>query len=307
LKFWDSTGRILHTQSTNESDGMIESLAIWRPPEGDDDLLVSGADFGAIRVWKKTEGDWSADTLKTVIEMKHGPGTARLLAHGSDLYSGCASTIRQWNEKGDCIKEFESFGPSYSLPISNMVIWHGNLVASYFNETRVWDLKEGKLIKENVFTFSLNGNEAEREKITSPIKALTVFENGWLVMGLENPPVICVFDKEGNNIRTTAKFEKPMFAMVPLQNARGVVTVDGGGKLRVWYLGGWADTHQGHHSILAASSSKEKEKEKEKDKDYFDGKLVQELGGHEHQTYCITWWNGRLYTGDFLGVIRMWK
>lgn len=206
-----------------------------------------------------------------------------------------------------------------------MVMWQGNLVASYFNETRMWDLKEGKLVKEIIFSFSLNGNEAEREKITSPIKTLTVsyctskahvsdnvchiqvLENGWLVVGLETPPVICVFDRECNNIRTTAKLEKSVFAMVPLQNARGVVSVDGSGKLKVWYLGGWADTHQGHHSLLAASSSKEKEKEKEKDKDYFEGKLIQELGGHEHQTYCIAWWNGRLYTGDFLGVIRMWK
>jgi len=50
-------------------------------------LLVSGADFGAIKVWKKTEGEWK-DSLKPILEMKHGPGTARLLVHGSDLFSG---------------------------------------------------------------------------------------------------------------------------------------------------------------------------------------------------------------------------
>jgi len=306
LKFWDHSGALLHTQNTAEQDGMIESLVLWTPQDGDgDELLVSGADFGAIRVWKKSEGAISADTLKTVIEMKHGPGTARLIVHNHELFSGSAATIRHWNSKGDCIKEFESFGPNYSLPITNMVMWQGNLVASYFNETRMWDLKEGKLVKEFPFTFSLTGNEADREAITTPIKSLVALENGWLVVGIENPPVVCVFDKEGNNVRATPKQEKSVFGMVPMQNARGVIAVDGSGKLKVWYLGGWADIHG--HPPLTASSTKDKEKVKEKDKDFFEGKLVQELGGHEHQTYAIAWWDGRLYTGDFLGVIRVWK
>ena len=51
-------------------------------------MLVSGADFGQIRVWKKTEGEFNENTVKSVLEMKHGPGTARLLVIGSDLYSG---------------------------------------------------------------------------------------------------------------------------------------------------------------------------------------------------------------------------
>lgn len=125
-------------------------------------------------------------------------------------------------------------------------------------------------------------------------------------MGIENPAIVCVFDREGRNVRTTPKQEKSVFGMVPMQNARGVISVDGGGKLKVWYLGGWADVH-GHHHLAHSSSAKDKEKEREKDKDYFEGKLIQELGGHEHQTYAVTWWNGRLYTGDFLGVIRVWK
>jgi len=306
LKFWDSTGKLLYTQNTQDTDGMIESLVVWTPPGTDDELLVSGADFGQIKVWKKTEGEFNDQTIKPVLEMKHGPGTARLLVIGSDLYSGSASTIRLWNDKGDCVKEFESFGPNYSLPITNMVVWQGNIVASYFNETRMWDPKEGKLVKEFAFSYSVTGNEAEREKIVCPIKALAALENGWLVVGLENPAVLCVFDREGQNIRTTPKQEKSVFAIVPMQNARGVITIDGGGKLKVWYLGGWADV-QGAHSALSLSSAKEKEKVKEKDKDYFEGKLVQDLGGHEHQAYCLTWWNGRLYSGDFLGVIKCWK
>jgi len=253
---------------------------------------------------EKTEGEWK-DTLKPTVEMKHGPGTARLLVVANELFSGSASTIRHWNSKGDCVKEFESFGPNYSLPITNMVVWQGNVVASYFNETRMWNTQTGELVKDIVFSYSATGNDADKESITSPIKSLVALENGWLVVGLESPPVICVFDRECNNIRTTAKHEKSVFGMVPMQNARGVIAVDGGGKLKVWYLGGWADVH-GHHQQLAASA-KQREKEKEKDKDYFEGKLVQELGGHEHQTYAICWWNGRLYTGDFLGVIRVWK
>ena len=124
------------------------------------------------------------------------------------------------------------------------------------------------------------------------------------MVGVENPAIICAFDREGNNVRTTPKQEKSVFGMVPMQNARGVIGVDGAGKLKVWYFGGWADVH-GHQQL--ASSAKEKEKQKEKDKDFFEGKLVQELGGHEHQTYAICWWQGRLYTGDFLGVIKVWK
>jgi len=305
LKFWDHTGKLLHTQNTVDTDGMIESLALWTPADGDgDELLVSGADFGAIKVWKKTEGEWK-DTLKPTVEMKHGPGTARLLVVANELFSGSASTIRHWNSKGDCVKEFESFGPNYSLPITNMVVWQGNVVASYFNETRMWNPQTGELVKDIVFSFSATGNDADKEDITSPIKSLVALENGWLVVGLETPPVICVFDREFNNVRTTSKQEKSVFGMVPMQNARGVIAVDGGGKLKVWYLGGWADVHGGHHQL--AASAKQREKEKEKDKDFFEGKLVQELGGHEHQTYAICWWNGRLYTGDFLGVIRVWK
>lgn len=55
-----------------------------------------------------------------------------------------------------------------------MVIWQGNLVASYFNETRMWDPREGKLVKEFAFSYSLTGNEADKETITSPIKSLVV-------------------------------------------------------------------------------------------------------------------------------------
>ena len=89
-------------------------------------------------------------------------------------YPTVASTIRLWNDKGDCVKEFESFGPNFSLPLTNMVVWQGNIVASYFGDTRMWDPKEGKLVKEFAFTYSLTGNEAEREKIVCPIKALAV-------------------------------------------------------------------------------------------------------------------------------------
>jgi len=35
LKFWDSTGHLVHTQNTADADGMIESLVLWTPADAD--------------------------------------------------------------------------------------------------------------------------------------------------------------------------------------------------------------------------------------------------------------------------------
>ena len=72
--------------------------------------------------------------------------------------------------------------------------------------------------------------------------------------------------------------------MVPLGSSR-VVTVDARNHVKVWNL---------QPDKIGSEEN------------WKDVECVQEFMEHEDQVYCCIWWDGKLFTGDYTGAVRIW-
>ena len=154
--------------------------------------------------------------------------------------------------------------------------------------------REGKKVRDNLYVLSNPNNPAVKVPLGNT-RSLFALGN-YLCCGVDEPYCLQIFNENEENVKRAMGFygaifgTRQRFSLIFFSYAyfsflgmaalgrNKVITVDGKNWVRVW--------------DLAAEG--------------FDAPCLQEFRQHEDQVYCVTWWNGRLYTGDYTGTVRIW-